>query len=144
MSPIRPISTSKLRRVLEAGLMTVQFPATHRRCQFPCCHQQREIPGDDLSDNPERLFEVIGDGIRYRVRQRRPSSARTQGSELTEMGRWREETSALRSLANGLAVIDGFQASARSSRFSSILFAIFNKTSARAAGEVCPHASLAA
>ena len=34
-----------------------------RRRQLPGRHQQREVPGNDLADDAERLVEVIGDGV---------------------------------------------------------------------------------
>ena len=34
-----------------------------RRRELPRRHQQREVPRDDLTDDPERLLEVIGDGV---------------------------------------------------------------------------------
>src|SRR5699024_9626224 len=34
-----------------------------RRCEFPCRHEQREVPRDDLSDDTERLMVVVGDCI---------------------------------------------------------------------------------
>src|SRR5579885_2615646 len=31
-----------------------------RRTQLPCCHQQRDIPGNDLPDYPDRFAQGVG------------------------------------------------------------------------------------
>src|SRR5690606_18054825 len=33
------------------------------RRQFPGCHQDREVPGNDLTDHTERFVEMVGNGI---------------------------------------------------------------------------------
>ena len=45
MSPIRPISTSKLSGVLEAGLMTVQFPAPTAGASFHAAISRGKFQG---------------------------------------------------------------------------------------------------
>jgi ParB family chromosome partitioning protein len=39
------------------------LPAASAGASFPRRHQDREIPGDDLADDAERLVIVIGDGF---------------------------------------------------------------------------------
>ena len=54
--------------VCSAGLRTMQFPAAKRRRHLPNGHQDREIPGNDLTHDAERLMEMIGDGVVDRPR----------------------------------------------------------------------------
>ena len=49
--------------VCSAGLSTTQLPAASAGRQLPRRHQQREVPGDDLRHDAERLVEVVGDGV---------------------------------------------------------------------------------
>ena len=48
--------------VCSAGLRTTRCRGQGRR-QLPRRHQEREVPRDDLSDDAERLVEVVGDRV---------------------------------------------------------------------------------
>src|ERR1043165_668596 len=32
---------------------------SERRCEFPCCHQERKVPGNDLATNANRLAQRV-------------------------------------------------------------------------------------
>jgi hypothetical protein len=44
-------------------LSTTQLPAARAGASFHDGHEDREVPGDDLADDAERLVEVVGDGV---------------------------------------------------------------------------------
>ena len=48
---------------LLGGLQHHAVAGGQRRRHLPGRHQQREVPRDDLTDDAERLVEVIGDGV---------------------------------------------------------------------------------
>ncbi len=50
-------------RRLLGGLEHHAIAGGERGRELPAGHQQREVPGDDLADDAERLVEMIGDGV---------------------------------------------------------------------------------
>ena len=75
------------------------------RGEFPDRHQDREVPGDDLADDAERLVEMIGDGGLVDFREAAFLGAGA-GGEIAEMVDGERDVRK-RGLADRLAVIDG-------------------------------------
>ena len=76
-----------------------------RRGQLPGRHQDREVPGDDLTDHAQRFLDVIGDRVVVDVAQGaflRPHAA----GEVAEMVD-RQRDVGVERLADRLAVVDG-------------------------------------
>ncbi len=63
MSAISSASTRMLSGVCSAGFRTTQLPAASAGASFQIGHQQREVPGNDLADDAQRLMEMIGDSV---------------------------------------------------------------------------------
>jgi hypothetical protein len=57
------MSAMSITGVCSAGFSTTQLPAASAGASFHDRHEQREVPGDDLADDAERLVEVVGDGV---------------------------------------------------------------------------------
>ena len=62
-SPISSAHSMIEAGVCSAGFSTTQLPAASAGASFQHGHQEREVPGNDLADDAERLVEVIGDGV---------------------------------------------------------------------------------
>ena len=77
-----------------------------RRGQFPDRHQNREIPGDDLADHPQRFVEMVGDGVVVDLRQRAFLGADAAG-EVAEVVDGQRHVRR-HGLAHRLAVVPGF------------------------------------
>ena len=84
MSAMSSISAMIDTGVCSAGLSTTQFPAASAGASFQVAIKQREVPGDDLPHDAERLVEVVGDGVVVELRDVRPPapgcSPRNSGS----------------------------------------------------------------
>ena len=71
-------------RRLLGGFEHHRVAGSQRGRQFPRAHQDREVPRNDLSHHPERLVEVIGDGVLVDLAQRTLLGADRRG-EIPEM-----------------------------------------------------------
>ena len=105
----RPASQHQLAEVerrqrrLLGGLEHDRAAAGQRRGELPRRHQQREVPGDDLADDADRLAQRVGEvlaGRRDRRRRRRGSSSASPPCSGT--GPPRAATSATRAIPTGL------------------------------------------
>jgi hypothetical protein len=76
------------------------------RRQFPGSHQDRKIPGNDLSHYSQRLVEMVSHGVRVDLRNGAFLRAHAAG-KIPEMVDGEGYVRVLR-LADGLAVIPGF------------------------------------
>ena len=63
MSAISSITHEDAERRLLGRLEHHAIAGRKRRGELPCRHQEREVPGDDLADDAERLVIMIGDGV---------------------------------------------------------------------------------
>ena len=77
-----------------------------RRCKLPDRHQDREVPGDDLADDAERLMEVIGDGVVVDLADPAFLGA-DRGGEIAEMVDGKRHVGR-HGFADRLAVVPGF------------------------------------
>ena len=62
-SAISSIEHQDAERGLLGGLQHHAVAGGERGRELPDRHQQREVPGNDLPDDAERLMEMIGDGV---------------------------------------------------------------------------------
>ena len=93
-------------RGLLGGLEHHRVAGRQRRSQFPGSHQDREVPRNDLSHHPERLMEVVGNGVVVDLRQRTLLGADRRG-EIPEMISCQRNVGGQR-LPNRLAVVPDF------------------------------------
>ena len=56
-------SSSRLREVVDDGLITTRVAGGQRRGDLPGSHQEREVPGDDLADHADRLAQDEAQGV---------------------------------------------------------------------------------
>ena len=97
--------TRMLAGVCSAGFNYNAVACGKSRREFPGGHQEREVPGDDLADDPERLVKVVGNGILVNFGDRAFLSA-DAAREVAPMVDG-ERQIGCRCFANGLAVIPG-------------------------------------
>ena len=78
-SAISSISTRSVAGVCSAGLITTQLPAASAGASFQSRHENWKVPGDDLTDDAQRLLIMVGDRIGINWGRRaflRPDAAR--------------------------------------------------------------------
>ena len=108
-------------RGLLGGLEDDAVAGRQRGRELPDRHQDREVPGNDLADDAERLVEMIGDGVVVDLAERAFLRA-DRAREIAEMVD-REREVGGRRLADRLAVVPGFGERQRS-RLASMRSAI--------------------
>ena len=91
-------------RGLFGGLQHHAVAGGDRRGELPRGHQQREVPGNDLADDAERLMEMIGDGVVVDFRDAAFLGAQAAG-EIAEMV-GHERNVGIGRLADRLAVVE--------------------------------------
>ncbi len=90
--------------VCSAGFSTTQLPAASAGASFQQRHQDREVPGNDLADDAQRLVEVIGDRVVIDLGDRAFLGAQAAG-EVTEVVDGERNVGGHR-LADRLAVVE--------------------------------------
>ncbi|EJZ06057.1 hypothetical protein MFORT_28624 [Mycolicibacterium fortuitum subsp. fortuitum DSM 46621 = ATCC 6841 = JCM 6387] len=90
-----------------------------RRSQLPHRHQDREVPGDDLTDHAEWLVEVVGDGVLVDLRERAFLGPQHAGEVPEVVDRQRDV--GVQRLADRLAVVPRL---GQSDRFEVLLDAV--------------------
>ena len=93
-----------------------------RRRQLPGCHQQREVPGDNLPHHAERFIDVIGHRVLVDFRHAAFLRAQATGKVAEMVGGQRDV--GIQGFTDRLAIIPGFR---QRQRFQMLLDAIGNR-----------------